>query len=209
MREKTPGRSGNGTRKRNRGAKEQALLQAATDLFAARGFERTTTREIAARAGCAEGLIHRYFQGKAGLLLALIRREKGKLTLQRHGLAPAANLQEEIQQLLESEMSRAWEDRDFLRVAVPEALRDPKLGRFVSSIGPDRQLETIHERLQRFRNNGSGPRAEETQAVAQAIGTLGFALGFVRESVFGLDHQHSKRLASQMARIFSRGLQPC
>src|SRR5580765_1800775 len=94
----------------NRSAKQDALISAATTLFARFGYEATTTREIAARAGCAEGLIHRYFQGKAGLLLALIRREKGKLTLQRHGLAPAANLQEEIQQLLESEMSRAWED---------------------------------------------------------------------------------------------------
>src|SRR5438045_1214440 len=34
------------TRKRDRSAKESALIQAATELIAARGFERTTTREI-------------------------------------------------------------------------------------------------------------------------------------------------------------------
>ena len=58
---------------RNRRAREQALIEAASKLFASRGFEATTTREIAAKAGCAEGLIHRYFQSKAGLLLAIIQ----------------------------------------------------------------------------------------------------------------------------------------
>ena len=45
---------------------------AALKLFASKGYEATTTREIATCAGCAEGLIHRYFRSKAGLLSALI-----------------------------------------------------------------------------------------------------------------------------------------
>jgi AcrR family transcriptional regulator len=60
-------------RKRNRVVRERALLAAASKLFASRGYEATTTREIAARAGCAEGLIHRYFKSKAGLLLAITK----------------------------------------------------------------------------------------------------------------------------------------
>jgi AcrR family transcriptional regulator len=59
-------------RTRDRVAKQNALLQAALKLFAGKGYEATTTREIAAAANCAEGLIHRYFSGKAGLLTALI-----------------------------------------------------------------------------------------------------------------------------------------
>jgi len=57
-------------RTRNRAAREAALITAAGKLFASRGYEATTTREIAACADCAEGLIHRYFKGKSGLLLA-------------------------------------------------------------------------------------------------------------------------------------------
>jgi AcrR family transcriptional regulator len=75
-----PGRSRlalsrNGTRPRqtrDRAAKKQALIRAALGLFASKGYEVTTTREIAASAGCAEGLIHLYFRGKAGLLAAMI-----------------------------------------------------------------------------------------------------------------------------------------
>jgi AcrR family transcriptional regulator len=61
------------SRKRNRSGRERQLIPSATRLFASRGYDATTTREIAALAGCAEGLIHRYFKGKAGLLFALIR----------------------------------------------------------------------------------------------------------------------------------------
>jgi AcrR family transcriptional regulator len=40
---------------------KQRLLNAAFELFAERGFDRTTTRDIAARAGVALGLIHKHF----------------------------------------------------------------------------------------------------------------------------------------------------
>ena len=59
-------------RTHDRAGKKQALIDAALKLFASKGFDTTTTREIAACAGCAEGLIHRYFNGKAGLLPALV-----------------------------------------------------------------------------------------------------------------------------------------
>ena len=59
-------------RTRDRAGKKQALIDAALKLFASKGYDATTTREIAACAGCAEGLIHRYFSSKAGLLPALM-----------------------------------------------------------------------------------------------------------------------------------------
>lgn len=44
-----------------------AILAAANDLFAERGFERTTVRAIATRAGCNAALISRYFGSKEQL----------------------------------------------------------------------------------------------------------------------------------------------
>jgi AcrR family transcriptional regulator len=72
------GNGANPRRARDRVAKKQALIQAALGLFASKGYEVTTTREIAAAAGCAEGLIHRYFKGKAGLLTAMIENRISK-----------------------------------------------------------------------------------------------------------------------------------
>ncbi len=48
-------------------------MQALT-VFAEKGFEKATTRGIAEAAHCSEGLIQRYFNGKKGLLLAVLNR---------------------------------------------------------------------------------------------------------------------------------------
>src|SRR5947207_3205468 len=135
-------------RVRNRTAREESLVAAAGRLFASRGYEATITREIASEAGCAEGLIHRYFKGKEGLLLALIRSRTSREFLdmnQRLRLAPS--LEEEVVQLVEFELKRMWDDREFLRVLIPRAHLDPHLGPVLKRIGPSRRAETIGERL--------------------------------------------------------------
>jgi AcrR family transcriptional regulator len=53
---------------RRKGAEIRALiLQSAGDLFAIRGYHRTTTREIATAAGVSERLIYFHFTSKANL----------------------------------------------------------------------------------------------------------------------------------------------
>ncbi|MEM9456906.1 MAG: TetR/AcrR family transcriptional regulator [Myxococcota bacterium] len=54
-------------------ATRQALLQAATECFAERGFAATTTRAIAARAGVSQPLLNHYFGSKDALFEAIIR----------------------------------------------------------------------------------------------------------------------------------------
>lgn len=54
------------------------MLTAASALFAERGFDRTTTREIGDRAGVDPALIARYFQNKTGLYVAALHAELGQ-----------------------------------------------------------------------------------------------------------------------------------
>jgi AcrR family transcriptional regulator len=49
----------------------QRILEAALALFARKGYEGTTMREIAAEAGCSLGLAYRYFAGKDEMVLEL------------------------------------------------------------------------------------------------------------------------------------------
>jgi AcrR family transcriptional regulator len=49
----------------------QRILDTALDLFASKGYEKTTMREIAALAGCSLGLTYRYFASKEELVLEL------------------------------------------------------------------------------------------------------------------------------------------
>jgi AcrR family transcriptional regulator len=50
----------------------QAVLNAARELFAEQGFDRTTMRAVGTRAGVNPALIYHYFGDKNGLLAAVI-----------------------------------------------------------------------------------------------------------------------------------------
>jgi AcrR family transcriptional regulator len=61
-------------RKRDAAATRLALLDAAAKLFAERGFDRTTVRDIAKEAGANQSLLFRYFGSKEALFEAVIAR---------------------------------------------------------------------------------------------------------------------------------------
>lgn len=55
-------------------ARRAQILDAATRVFALKGIQRATIREIAAEAGLADGTIYLYFANKAALLLGILDR---------------------------------------------------------------------------------------------------------------------------------------
>jgi TetR/AcrR family transcriptional regulator, cholesterol catabolism regulator len=194
-------------RKRNRPARQEALMRAATKLFATRGYEATTTREIAAAAGCAEGLIHRYFKGKAGLLLSLMSFYAGREVNDLHDDLPVGRtLEDEILQVMAWEVERMWRDRDMLRVSVPRAILDAKVGKFVNHVGPQRHANAIAQRLRRHQQ-GRALKNSDIQALSNAICALGFIFGFLRPAVLGYDRKEARKVAMDVARIFARGIQ--
>jgi AcrR family transcriptional regulator len=195
-------------KKRDRAARERALILAGTKLFAARGFEATTTREIAAKAGCAEGLIHRYFKSKAGLLMALVHWHLASQVADLRGKLPfAPTLEDEVLQLVNWEMERMWQDRDFLRVVIPRALVDPALGELIISAGPLQHARAIAERLKTFEDCRELPE-EEIEALAHFIKVTGFMFGFMRPVVLRQQRDRARRMAMAIAAILLRGFQP-
>jgi AcrR family transcriptional regulator len=60
------------SRQRQAAARREQILKTALELFAAQGFDATSTRQIATEAGIAEGLIFHYFPTKASLLTAIL-----------------------------------------------------------------------------------------------------------------------------------------
>jgi len=59
--------------------KKAAILEAALDLFAERGFEGTAVPLVAERAGVGAGTIYRYFDGKEALVNAVFQEQKARL----------------------------------------------------------------------------------------------------------------------------------
>jgi TetR/AcrR family transcriptional regulator, regulator of cefoperazone and chloramphenicol sensitivity len=192
-------------RLRDRAAREHALITAAGKLFASRGYEATTTRGIAFQARCAEGLIHRYFGGKSGLLTALIQSRVARdLKRMNTRLIPARRLDEEILHLVAFEVNRVWGDRDFFKVFIPCAICHPAIGRVARSIGPKRRAEAIAERLKHFAEaRRLSPR--EIEMVAYFIGVVTFMFGFLQPAVLRDDRRHARELALAITRTFVRG----
>jgi len=191
-------------RTRNRAAKQQALMRAATKLFAQRGYESTTTRQIAASAGCAEGLIHRYFRGKAGLLFALIQsRVSSEVEDLSDRLELSPTFETEIVQLVNWELDRQWDDRDFLRVIIPRALIDPDQGRLLNKVGASRHRPAIMERLRQFPQGKALPEAD-LEALAEFIKVIGLVYGFMQPMVLQRDRDRSRKVANSLARILAR-----
>ena len=62
-----------GPKKRDREGSIQRLLDAGVNVFSTYGYDASTTRLIAQESGINESLISRYFDGKAGLLVEIIR----------------------------------------------------------------------------------------------------------------------------------------
>lgn len=194
-------------RTRDRAAKQRALLHAAKNLFAANGYEATTTRAIAASAGCAEGLIHRYFNGKAGLFLALIQYRVAQEVSDLNDHVPiAATFQDEFVRLVEWEVERMWEDRDFLKVIIPRALVDQKVGRVLGRVGKSRRTKAIVERMRHFQECTRLPQ-DSVEALARLINVLGFGFGFLRPAIMGQDLAQAKNMARDIAAVLSRSVE--
>src|SRR5256885_1648577 len=82
-------------RRRDKEAPKKALCAAAVEVFARSGFDGATTREVATRAGVSEGLIQRYFGGKAGLLQAIVGNLCGERLTACRNAPPSASLEAE------------------------------------------------------------------------------------------------------------------
>ncbi len=68
---------------------EAAIREAAVDLFARRGYEAVTTRQIAAAVGVQAAALYRYFPTKEDLLFALMRRHMEALIASWDTVRPA------------------------------------------------------------------------------------------------------------------------
>lgn len=91
-------------RKRNSDAARAAIFEAAQEVFASSGYEGTSIRKVASRAGYTHGTIYLYFRDKDDLLLQLseeyFRQLLTRLRALPRTLAPAVRLREALRTVL-------------------------------------------------------------------------------------------------------------
>jgi AcrR family transcriptional regulator len=189
----------------DRGAREAALVEAATEVFAEVGFEAATTRLVAERAQCSEGLIHRYFGGKDGLLQAVLRYRP-----RRSGRAPSpeivADLERDLVAVLTADIEELYRERRFITIAISRALHDADTARFVGTQLQARSVQLLALRLQAHRDAGRIGDGHDLEAVATTLASLTFVLGFLGRGVFGTSRRHAQGVVAETAKVIAAGL---
>jgi AcrR family transcriptional regulator len=78
------------TRERRRQQTRDVLVEAATEVFARRGYEGASLEEIAETAGFTRGAIYKHFAGKEELFFAVIEASNERVIEAFRAIAPAS-----------------------------------------------------------------------------------------------------------------------
>jgi AcrR family transcriptional regulator len=104
------------------------ILEAATKVFAEKGFHRATTKDIARAAGIAEGTIYTYFASKTDLLLGILDRLNETEQRPEHFNAGLeGDFRMFLLAYLRQRTAALWSNAEVFRAILPELLVNPEL----------------------------------------------------------------------------------
>ncbi|NYH16182.1 TetR/AcrR family transcriptional regulator [Paraburkholderia bryophila] len=206
---KAPPQSATRTRQRDRQAREQELVSAAAVVFAEKGYEKATTRGIAEAAGCSEGLIQRYFNGKEGLLLAVLKQE-GSSQRDRFFERPlCASIVDEALDMISHGAAVLEKRSERMRIVLSRALLDRAFQADFQRISTRKDVQRgLKQRLARYVDEGMIDPTLDLDVVTELLMSFVFQLGFVHRELHQSKAADIQRMAEGFATLFARGVAP-
>src|SRR5216117_1196623 len=121
------------------GAKKDAILRAATDVFAERGFFNAQVADVARAAGVAAGTVYLYFRSKDHLLVSIFERTMREcLTQGRASAAATPDPRERLRRFAQLHLAHLGRDRNLAIVFQVELRQSTKfMERFSSTLVRD------------------------------------------------------------------------
>lgn len=139
-------------------ATREALVRAATRLFAEVGFDGTTVEQIAAAAGVNKAMINYHFGGKAGLHAAILRESFARLAAEVTRLRDQRTAADEALRELIATLGRMMSEAPSLPammlreiLAGGGRLDDALVAQMLSVFGTTREIVERGVRTRRFR----------------------------------------------------------
>src|SRR5436190_6238321 len=109
-------------------ARRNQILDAATKVFAEKGFHRATIKDIARVAGIADGTIYTYFSSKTDVLLGILNR-LNETTERDQQLASDSeqDIRSFFKAYLRQRMFLLWPNAEVFQAVMPEMLVNAEL----------------------------------------------------------------------------------
>lgn len=151
-----------GGRSARSAARREAILTAALDEFAKRGFAAARLDDVAARAGVAKGTIYLYFSDKENLFQELVRAMLAPLVSDLEAMGgrdmPLPALAEHMADLFVREIFETRR-KDVIRLMISEGRRFPKLAEIYYREVLGRAIAAMRATLRRPAERGEVPKA--------------------------------------------------
>ena len=137
------------------GAKRDAILRAAIDVFADRGFFNAQVADVARAAGVAAGTVYLYFRGKDDLLVSIFERTmRDALARVRASIAETTDPAERLRRFAHLHLGGLGRDRNLAIVFQVELRQSTKfMERFSSTFLRD-YLGMIREAIEQGQRTG-------------------------------------------------------
>jgi AcrR family transcriptional regulator len=193
--------------------RRQQILDGALQVFANKGFETATTKDIAAASGVGSpGLIYHYFKDKADVLRQLLEQRVPLLDLISHPDQFMALPPREALTLFAMGFMRMIENRQtvaLMKLILGESMRRSHVAAMVSAIGPGRGFAFLEQYLERQMEWGVLRRMDAGAAVRCFIGPI-VAFLIMRE-VFPMPDARTlaaETMAESAVEVFLHGMEP-
>jgi AcrR family transcriptional regulator len=183
------------------------ILRAARKLFARRGFDATTTRDLAQEAGVAEGTLFRHFENKKAILVEVATQ--GWIEILTDLLTELSEMgsYKAIAQVMRRRMMNLHENADLLRVCFMEAQFHPDLRERIQSDVIVKMTDVAEAFFQTAMDQGIY-RPMNPRVVAQVFLGMFTIAGFSQDSILPqtASPQQMQEMAENMADIFLNGV---
>ena len=183
------------------------ILKAAQKLFARNGYDGTTTKELAEKAGIAEGTLFRHFSNKKAILVEVATN--GWIELLTDLLTELSEMAsyEAISHVMYKRMLRLGDNYDMMRVCFMEVQSHPDLRDRIQSEVIEKMTDVAEAFFQTAMERGVY-RQMNPRVIAQVFLGMFVVAGFSHETIAqpGASPLEMKEMAEGLADIFLNGV---
>jgi AcrR family transcriptional regulator len=183
------------------------ILRSAQQLFAKDGYDRTTTRDLAEKAGVAEGTLFRHFANKKAILIEVATQ--GWVDLLTDLLTELSEMgsYQAVAQVMNRRMLNLRENANIMRVCFMEAQFHPELRDRIQSEAIAKMTDVAEAFFQTAMDKGIY-RQMNPRVVAQVFLGMFAIAGFSYNTIIepGASPKEMQEMAEGLADIFLNGV---